>query len=181
MLGDAGAKTKALRSRFPQGGRRQRQAEVESLTSHLEKLPKISGRCWSPSPRAARWKSRKAEDEAKTLKDDFVSAEHHLLALAKNDREMQGAFRSPRRRSLRSSSRRSEIRRVIRRCLAPHQEQPGAHRRARASARRRSSRVSRSASSSRRRAGVAQGTSPWRSTSRAWSREPSTAASSRSA
>jgi ATP-dependent Clp protease ATP-binding subunit ClpB len=35
---------------------------------------------------------RKAEDEAKALKDDFVSVEHLMLALAKHDREAQGAF-----------------------------------------------------------------------------------------
>ena len=32
---------------------------------------------------------RRAEDEAKQLKDDFVSVEHYLLAMAKHDREIQ--------------------------------------------------------------------------------------------
>ena len=35
---------------------------------------------------------RKAEDEAKSLKDDFVSVEHLVLALAKADRDIQGAL-----------------------------------------------------------------------------------------
>jgi ATP-dependent Clp protease ATP-binding subunit ClpB len=35
---------------------------------------------------------RKAEDEAKALKDDFVSVEHFLLALGKHDRDMQAVF-----------------------------------------------------------------------------------------
>jgi len=32
---------------------------------------------------------RRAEDEAKTLKDDFVSVEHYVLAMAKTDRDVQ--------------------------------------------------------------------------------------------
>ena len=35
---------------------------------------------------------RKAEDEAKALKDDFVSVEHFGLAMARNDRDIQGAL-----------------------------------------------------------------------------------------
>ncbi|MFO0734450.1 MAG: ATP-dependent chaperone ClpB [Labilithrix sp.] len=66
----------------------------QSLTSHLEKLPKISGGAEPTLSRRTMEVVRKAEDEAKTLKDDFVSVEHYLLALAKNDREMQGAFES---------------------------------------------------------------------------------------
>jgi ATP-dependent Clp protease ATP-binding subunit ClpB len=33
-----------------------------------------------------------AEDEAKAMKDDFISAEHFLIAAAKKDRQIQGAF-----------------------------------------------------------------------------------------
>ena len=35
---------------------------------------------------------RKAEDEAKALKDDFVSVEHFVLAMARHDRDIQGAL-----------------------------------------------------------------------------------------
>ena len=35
---------------------------------------------------------RKAEDEAKSLKDDYTSVEHYVLAMAKADREMQALF-----------------------------------------------------------------------------------------
>jgi ATP-dependent Clp protease ATP-binding subunit ClpB len=35
---------------------------------------------------------RKADDEAKALKDDFTSVEHFVLAMAKNDREIQALF-----------------------------------------------------------------------------------------
>ena len=63
------------------------------LTAHLEKLPRVSGGGAEPSlSRRSMELLRKAEDEAKNLKDDFVSVEHYLLALAKHDRDMASYF-----------------------------------------------------------------------------------------
>ena len=48
---------------------------------------------------------RRADDEAKKLKDDYVSVEHYVLAMAQHDREVGGALRAARRRrTTRSSS-----------------------------------------------------------------------------
>ena len=62
------------------------------LTSYIDKLPKVSGGAEPTLSRRTMEVVRKAEDEAKTLKDDFVSVEHYMLALAKHDREVQSAF-----------------------------------------------------------------------------------------
>ncbi|MDB4943780.1 MAG: ClpB protein [Labilithrix sp.] len=63
------------------------------LDTYLDKLPKVGGNAAEPSmSRRTMEVLRKAEDEAKILKDDFVSVEHFVLALAKHDREMQAAF-----------------------------------------------------------------------------------------
>jgi len=63
------------------------------LDAYVEKLPKVSGGGAEPTlGRRTLELLRKAEDEAKALKDDFVSVEHFVLALAKHDREMAGAF-----------------------------------------------------------------------------------------
>jgi len=62
------------------------------LTERLDGLPRVSGGAEPGLSRRASDMLRKAEDEAKSLKDDFVSVEHFVLALAKNDREVQGAL-----------------------------------------------------------------------------------------
>ncbi len=62
---------------------------AETLRERLDKLPRVSG---GPEPRlAARTLTllTAAEDEAKNLKDDFVSAEHFLLAAAKKDNDVR--------------------------------------------------------------------------------------------
>jgi ATP-dependent Clp protease ATP-binding subunit ClpB len=65
----------------------------QRLDAYLDKLPKVGGQAAEPSmSRRTMDVLRKAEDEAKALKDDFVSIEHFVLALAKSDREMQSAF-----------------------------------------------------------------------------------------
>ena len=65
----------------------------QRLDAYLDKLPKVFGPVAEPSmSRRTMEVLRKAEDEAKALKDDFVSVEHFVLALAKHDREMQSAF-----------------------------------------------------------------------------------------
>ncbi len=73
----AGAVTRALESEFKQ---------------NIDTLPKVSG---GGSPSLARRTSillTKAEDEAKRLKDDFISVEHFLLAAAANDKDVQAIF-----------------------------------------------------------------------------------------
>jgi ATP-dependent Clp protease ATP-binding subunit ClpB len=62
------------------------------VDAHLEKLPRVSGGAEPTLGRRSMELLRRAEDEAKSLKDDFMSVEHMLLALAKHDRESQGAF-----------------------------------------------------------------------------------------
>ncbi|MBX3229719.1 MAG: ATP-dependent chaperone ClpB [Labilithrix sp.] len=62
------------------------------VEEYLTKLPKVSGGAEPTLSRRTMEIVRKGEDEAKHLKDDFVSVEHYLLALAKHDREAQAAF-----------------------------------------------------------------------------------------
>ena len=65
----------------------------QRMDAYLDKLPKVGGAAAEPSmSRRTMEVLRKAEDEAKALKDDFISVEHFVLALAKADREMQAAF-----------------------------------------------------------------------------------------
>jgi ATP-dependent Clp protease ATP-binding subunit ClpB len=68
--------------------------ELETrLDAYLDKLPKVGGGNAEPGlSRRTLEAYRKAEDEAKALKDDFVSVEHFVVALAKHDREMAAAF-----------------------------------------------------------------------------------------
>ena len=68
------------------------QALQRKVEEHLNKLPKVSGGAEPTLSRRTLEVVRRAEDEAKTLKDDFVSVEHYLLALARHDRESQGWF-----------------------------------------------------------------------------------------
>jgi ATP-dependent Clp protease ATP-binding subunit ClpB len=62
------------------------------LDERLNKLPQVSGGAEPALSRRTLEVARKAEDEAKNLKDDFISVEHFVLGLAKHDREVQGAF-----------------------------------------------------------------------------------------
>ena len=55
----------------------------------VEGLPRVSGGAEPGLGRRALEIVRKGEDEAKALKDDFVSVEHYVLAMAKNDRDIQ--------------------------------------------------------------------------------------------
>jgi ATP-dependent Clp protease ATP-binding subunit ClpB len=65
----------------------------QRLDAYLAKLPKVGGSNAEPGlSRRTVEVFRKAEDEAKALKDDYVSVEHFVLSLAKNDREMMSAF-----------------------------------------------------------------------------------------
>ena len=62
------------------------------LEQRLESLPKVSGGSEPGLGRRANALLQKAEDEAKALKDDFVSVEHFLLAAAKSDKDVQAIF-----------------------------------------------------------------------------------------
>jgi len=63
-----------------------------ALAAKLEGLPRVSGGAEPGLSRRALDLVRKADDEAKTLKDDFTSVEHYVLAMARHDREIQGLF-----------------------------------------------------------------------------------------
>jgi ATP-dependent Clp protease ATP-binding subunit ClpB len=73
----AGAKPEALRREF---------------LDRLETYPKVSGGAAPNLHRRALNLISKAEDEAKRLKDDFVSVEHFLLAAASSDKDAQAMF-----------------------------------------------------------------------------------------
>jgi ATP-dependent Clp protease ATP-binding subunit ClpB len=58
----------------------------------LEGLPKVSGGGQPSMHRRTLQLITRAEDEAKRLKDDFVSVEHFLLAAAAQDKDLQAVF-----------------------------------------------------------------------------------------
>jgi len=63
-----------------------------ALTEKIDGLPRVSGGAEPGLSRRMLDVVRKADDEAKTLKDDFTSVEHYILAMAKGDRDIQGLF-----------------------------------------------------------------------------------------
>jgi ATP-dependent Clp protease ATP-binding subunit ClpB len=71
-------------------------ADVSSLRSAVEKrltgFPRVSGGNEPGLSRRTLEIVRKGEDEAKALKDDFVSVEHYVLAMSRHDREIQSLF-----------------------------------------------------------------------------------------
>ncbi len=64
----------------------------EDLKASIEKLPRVSGGAEPGVGRRAVALMQRAEDEAKALKDDFVSVEHFVLAAAKVDKDIQVIF-----------------------------------------------------------------------------------------
>ncbi|HEX3596363.1 MAG TPA: ATP-dependent chaperone ClpB [Polyangiaceae bacterium] len=62
------------------------------LEQRLDSLPKVTGGAEPGLGRRANALFQKAEDEAKALKDDFVSVEHFVLAAAKSDKDVQAIF-----------------------------------------------------------------------------------------
>jgi ATP-dependent Clp protease ATP-binding subunit ClpB len=67
-------------------------ALIEALEARIEALPQVSG---GAEPRFSRRTLDlliAAEEEAKRMKDEFVSVEHLLLAAARKDREIRAAF-----------------------------------------------------------------------------------------
>jgi ATP-dependent Clp protease ATP-binding subunit ClpB len=73
----AGATTRGLEGEFRQ---------------QVENLPKVSGGSSPSLNRRTVSLLQKAEDEAKRLKDDFVSVEHFLLGGASSDKDIQAIF-----------------------------------------------------------------------------------------
>ncbi|MCS6898604.1 MAG: ATP-dependent chaperone ClpB [Myxococcales bacterium] len=67
-------------------------AIVEGLKQKLDGLPRVTGGAEPSLGRRTMGLYQKAEDEAKALKDDFISVEHFFLAGAKHDRDVQGIF-----------------------------------------------------------------------------------------
>jgi ATP-dependent Clp protease ATP-binding subunit ClpB len=60
----------------------------DALTRKLESLPKVTGGAEPGLSRRTLEVIRKADDEAKQLKDEYISVEHYLLAMSKHDREI---------------------------------------------------------------------------------------------
>jgi ATP-dependent Clp protease ATP-binding subunit ClpB len=64
-------------------------AFAKDLSARIEGLPKVSGGAEPSFGRRTVPLMNQAEDEAKRLKDDFVSVEHFLLAAVKHDKDVQ--------------------------------------------------------------------------------------------
>ncbi|HET9955152.1 MAG TPA: ATP-dependent chaperone ClpB [Polyangiaceae bacterium] len=67
-------------------------AVASDFSKRLEGLPRVSGGAEPSLGRRAVPLMNHAEDEAKRLKDDYVSVEHFLLAGAKHDKDVQAVF-----------------------------------------------------------------------------------------
>jgi ATP-dependent Clp protease ATP-binding subunit ClpB len=63
-----------------------------ALAKKVEALPRVTGGAQPGLSRRTLEVIRKADDEAKQLKDEYVSVEHYLLAMAKHDREIMSAL-----------------------------------------------------------------------------------------
>ncbi len=64
----------------------------QQLEERIERLPRQQGGAEPHFGRRLRPLLIQAEEEAKALKDDFVSVEHYLLAAAKHDKDVQAVF-----------------------------------------------------------------------------------------
>jgi ATP-dependent Clp protease ATP-binding subunit ClpB len=67
-------------------------AVAEAFLDRLGTFPKVSGGAEPALSSRGLKLLQRAEDEAKSLKDDFISVEHFLLAAAKIDRDAQAIF-----------------------------------------------------------------------------------------
>src|SRR5580698_2555954 len=63
-----------------------------ALTAKIEGLPRASGGAEPGLARQTLELIRRADDEAKQLKDEYVSVEHYLLAAVKHDKELGALF-----------------------------------------------------------------------------------------
>jgi ATP-dependent Clp protease ATP-binding subunit ClpB len=65
---------------------------LRALDAKIDTYPRVSGGAEPTLSRRGLAVLQKAEDEAKALKDDFISTEHVLLAAAKADKDIQAIF-----------------------------------------------------------------------------------------
>jgi ATP-dependent Clp protease ATP-binding subunit ClpB len=79
LLQKAGAQIAALR---------------DSVERKVEGLPRVSGGAEPGLSRRTLEVLRRADDEAKQLKDEYVSVEHYLLAMVRHDREVRALLES---------------------------------------------------------------------------------------
>jgi ATP-dependent Clp protease ATP-binding subunit ClpB len=70
----------------------QPKALIADLSQRLEGLPRVSGGAEPTFGRRGTQLLSAVEDEAKRLKDEYVSVEHFLLAAAKGDKDVQATF-----------------------------------------------------------------------------------------
>jgi ATP-dependent Clp protease ATP-binding subunit ClpB len=66
---------------------------TRALSARIEGFPRVSGGAEPRMSTRGLQLIQAAEDQAKQMKDDFISTEHLLLAGARNDREIQAALR----------------------------------------------------------------------------------------
>ena len=65
----------------------------EAIARNVDGLPRVTGGAEPGLSRRTLEVIRRADDEAKQLKDEYVSVEHYLLAMAKHDREIAALLR----------------------------------------------------------------------------------------
>ena len=65
----------------------------QAVARQVENLPRVTGGAEPGMSRRTLEVIRRAEDEAKQLKDDYVSVEHYVLAMVHHDREVAAAVR----------------------------------------------------------------------------------------
>jgi ATP-dependent Clp protease ATP-binding subunit ClpB len=63
----------------------------QAIANKVEALPRVTGGTEPGMARRTLEIIRRAEDEAKQLKDDYVSVEHYVLAMVRHDRELAAA------------------------------------------------------------------------------------------
>jgi len=66
----------------------------DALAKKLEGFPKVSGGAEPGLSRRTLEVIRRADDEAKKLKDDYVSVEHYILAMAQHDRDVAALLKA---------------------------------------------------------------------------------------
>ena len=66
----------------------------DALAKKLEGFPKVSGGAEPGLSRRTLEVIRRADDEAKKLKDDYVSVEHYILAMAQHDRDVAAVLKA---------------------------------------------------------------------------------------
>jgi len=68
-------------------------AVMAELSQRIESLPRVTGGADPQPSRRTLHVVQKAEDEARALKDEFISVEHLLLAAVRFDQDIQAVFR----------------------------------------------------------------------------------------